>query len=189
MTTAPTHPRDQLHLYRTPVMLVLPDRSDTIPTPPRIGRLRWTTPTEFRRTIPVQTERPGGLGSTIRTASQTEPFLDVTLPRQRTATPPPRDATQAAGLLARALVEILAGKRDMMQLQDHCAPEVYCALMDFPMLPGGRAARLASLRTCETTDATAHVCAVVHTPGRARALSMRLEYLVGRWMITALEMA
>lgn len=99
------------------------------------------------------------------------------------ALPPALRTGQA---LARALVEMLSGRRPMAQLRVHCAPDVFAGL-ERKMLQASGTSQLTSVRVCEPADGVAEVSAVFRTGGRARALAFRIQGLDGRWRVTALQ--
>jgi hypothetical protein len=92
-----------------------------------------------------------------------------------------------AAMLARALVEALAGFRQIRQLASVCSPEVYSALMGrveiLPVAP-----RIKSIRTCEPADGVVEASAVFLRGNRAAALAFRLQGIDGRWRVTAVQL-
>lgn len=96
-------------------------------------------------------------------------------------------AQRAATAMARALIEILTGIRPATQLNNHCTPPVYAALLGRTPVPGSGLARLQSTHVCEPTDGVAEVAAVYRRGPRAQAIAFRMTGLDGRWRITALQ--
>ncbi|MDQ6658279.1 MAG: Rv3235 family protein [Actinomycetota bacterium] len=94
---------------------------------------------------------------------------------------------QTATTLARALTEVLTGARPVNQLQNHCTPPIFAALVNRAPLPGQGLARLQSAHVYQPADGVAEVAAVFRRGPRGRALAFRLTGLDGRWRITALQ--
>lgn len=97
-------------------------------------------------------------------------------------------AKKAASVLARALVEVLSGRRPVAQLRVHCAPEIYAGLLERP-IPGPMSLpHLLTVHVCEPADGVAEVSAVFRRAERVRALAFRIQGVDGRWRITALQL-
>ncbi|NNG36672.1 Rv3235 family protein [Nakamurella aerolata] len=106
---------------------------------------------------------------------------------QHTATSGLPPAGRVSSVLARALIEALAGTRPVAHLRIHCTPTVYAGLEKQPRISGGRALRLQSAHVCHPADGVAEVAAVFRLGERARAMAFRLAGMDGRWRITALQ--
>jgi Family of unknown function (DUF6459) len=101
------------------------------------------------------------------------------------------DARNAGRLLVTLVLEALAGRRPLGQLQPLTAPAVFAALS------GGRRPRwcaegsapfhVGRIHVCEPVDGVAEVSAVARRGGRAHAVAARLEGIDGRWRCTALQ--
>lgn len=96
------------------------------------------------------------------------------------------DARKTAGVLARAVIEALAGLRQVGQLSTHCSPEVFAGLRA-RVNAGGPPPRLQSVRASEPADGIAEASAVFRRGDRAAAMAFRLQGVDGRWRITALQ--
>lgn len=97
-------------------------------------------------------------------------------------------AARVAQALARALVEVLAGRRSVEQLRVHCAPEVFAGIRLRQLNPIAGNPKISAIRICEPADGAAEVTAVMRAGGRARAIAFRLQGLDGRWRITDLQL-
>jgi hypothetical protein len=123
------------------------------------------------------------------------PVIDWTVPGwsrdtdmgvTRTSTQALPNARETAGVLARALIEALAGFRQLAQLNTHCSPEVFAGLRG-RVRPGGPLPKLLSIRASEPTDGVAEATAVFRRGERAAAMAFRLQGIDGRWRVTALQ--
>lgn len=101
-----------------------------------------------------------------------------------TALPSPRDT---AVVLARALIEVVAGRRSLTQLATHCSPEVFAGLQRTSLQHAGPLPKLMSVRTCQPADGVTEASAVFRRGHRAAALAFRLQGIDGRWRLTALQ--
>ncbi|GGL85958.1 Rv3235 family protein [Nakamurella endophytica] len=143
-------------------------------------RLRRLT----RRPSPGPVERPRpSVVAVTGDAPAWSRELDVGVRRTTTAALPP--AERVGATLARALIEVLGGRRSLGQLRVHCAPDVFAGLQAAVALPGNAA--LSSVRVSQPADGAAEVAAVYRAAGRARAIAFRLQGLDGRWRITELQ--
>lgn len=118
---------------------------------------------------------------TVPTWSQ-DPDIGVT----RTSASDLPDPNRTAGVIARALIESLAGYRPVTQLRASCSPEVYAALRP-RTTPAGPPPKLLSIRTSAPTDGVAEATAIFRRGTRAAAMAFRLQGIDGRWRITALQ--
>ena len=117
--------------------------------------------------------------------------------RQQTATTHLPDPTPLVGTLAGAVLEVIAGVRDVDQLARWLAEEPYLTLVRRSRLAsrarsarGERAKQPAySLRRVICTspaDGVAEATAIVTGPVRTRAIAMRLEGYDNRWRATSI---
>ena len=115
-----------------------------------------------------------------------ESFDPVRTPREQLDDPVPR-----AAMLARAVLEALAGIRPVSQLARWVVPEVLAVLQSSAVTRAARPAPTALRRVlvCEPTPGIAEVTAVVDRGPRVEAMALRLEGLDGRWLVTALQRA
>lgn len=95
--------------------------------------------------------------------------------------------------MAQAIIEVVLGQRPAPQLIRHTTPPIYAVLARRALVSsrrqtesGRRAAVVRRVRLCEPADGIIEACAVVVSPGRVRALALRVEGLDGRWIITQL---
>jgi len=93
-----------------------------------------------------------------------------------------------ARVLARALVEVLSGRRPVAQLRVHCAPDIYAGLLDRPIAGHQALPHLLAVRVCEPADGVAEVSVVFRRADRVRAMAFRMQGVDGRWRITALQL-
>lgn len=118
-------------------------------------------------------------------------------PVARTA-PPARPAAgsadHSARLLARAVVEVLAGHRPSAQLRTFCTPATFATLDRRGRNPSPALPHMLSVRVCEPAEGVAEVTAVFRRGDRVRMVAFRLERLAdptapagGRWTITAVQ--
>ena len=106
---------------------------------------------------------------------------------RRTGTRALPSATRSAQVFARALVEILSGRRPLAQLRVHCSPDIYAGLLDRPLPAAVCLPHLLTVRVCEPADGVAEVSAAFRRAQRVRAIAFRIQGVDGRWRITALE--
>ncbi|WP_422392117.1 Rv3235 family protein [Nakamurella antarctica] len=109
---------------------------------------------------------------------------DCGITRTPTRDLPP--AREIAGVLSRAVVEVMTGYRQLAQLRVHCAPTVFAGLARM-ITPAGTPPRLVSVRSSEPADGVVEACAVFRRQERTAALAFRLQGIDGRWRITALQ--
>jgi hypothetical protein len=101
------------------------------------------------------------------------------------------DAGHAGRSLITCVLEALAGRRPLAQLQPMTSVGVFAALAG-GRRPGWCAGGTAPLlvgrvHVCEPVDGVAEVSAVARRGGRAHAVAARLEGIDGRWRCTALQ--
>jgi hypothetical protein len=111
---------------------------------------------------------------------------DVGVQRTGTGLLPP--AARTGPVFARALIEVLSGRRPMAQLRVHCAPDIYAGLTQRPSAGALALPHLLSVRVCEPADGVAEVSAAFRRADRVRAMAFRIQGVDGRWRITALEL-
>ncbi|MGS0687414.1 Rv3235 family protein [Nakamurella sp. GG22] len=111
---------------------------------------------------------------------------DVGVQRTGTGSLPP--AARTGPVFARALIEVLSGRRPIAQLRVHCAPDVYAGLAQRPSAGALALPHLLNVRVCEPADGVAEVSAAFRRADRVRAMAFRIEGVDGRWRITALEL-
>ena len=97
-------------------------------------------------------------------------------------------AERSASVLARAVIEVLSGRRPLGQLRVHCAPDVYAGLADRPTFASAALPHLVSVRVCEPADGVAEVSVAYRRAERVRALAFRIQGVDGRWRMTALQL-
>ncbi len=101
------------------------------------------------------------------------------------------DPRAAGRLLFTTVLEALAGRRPLSQVQRLTAPGVHGALLGGrrpAWCTGGTAPLLLGpVHVCEPVDGVAEVSAVARRSGRAHAVAARLEGSGGRWRCTALS--
>lgn len=113
-------------------------------------------------------------------------LLTTSVPVTAVAELPP--AFETGTMLARALLEMLCGRRDFEQLRPYCARKVFVELQELPMLGGNGNALLMSTTVCEPAVGVAEVSAVFQCAKHVRAMALRLESSDGRWCLAALHM-
>jgi hypothetical protein len=111
---------------------------------------------------------------------------DIGVVRTATADLPP--VHRAASVLARAIIEVMAGHRPVAQLRVHCSPAIYAGIGSRHIAVGRSLPHLLTVRVCEPADGVAEVSAVFRRSERVRALAFRLQGVDGRWRITALQL-
>jgi hypothetical protein len=100
------------------------------------------------------------------------------------------EATRTAVIVARALLEVLAGWRPASQLSRWTS---YALQQDLerraPRRPTGTPLQLRRVRISEQTAGIAEVCALADDPvhQRVRVLALRLEDRQGTWILTRLQ--
>jgi hypothetical protein len=158
---------------------------------------------------PVTIERPAGVPPTQGALALSFPTAPADVagcdgwaapqPTSSEALPDPVDTCAA---LVQAVVEVLAGTRQVTQLVRWVSADVYAGLQRRAALAGRlrrttsnrpvagvpvRRAVVGGVRTCVPADGVVEASAVVLDRGRVRAVALRLEGLDGRWRVTALE--
>lgn len=139
---------------------------------------------------PAQPSAPAPLPRQTATRTANVPpwssEADIGVVRTATADLPP--VQRAASVLARAVIEVMAGHRPVAQLRVHCSPAIYAGIGSRQIAVGRSLPHLLSVRVCEPADGVAEVSAVFRRSERVRALAFRLQGVDGRWRITALQL-
>jgi hypothetical protein len=99
------------------------------------------------------------------------------------------DPAPRASMLARAVLETLAGDRPVGQLTRWTTPEVYDILEPLAAAKRQRpwVATLKRVLVSEPAPGVAEVTAIIERGPRTGALALRLEGVDGRWLVTALQ--
>jgi hypothetical protein len=116
-------------------------------------------------------------------------------PSSTASLPDPRPLVEN---LARCVIEILAGARDLEQIARWVSDDVYRHLLKRVVLSsrarqakGQQVVRpsfsMGSARLCEPRDGVIEAVVVSRSRVRARAVAIRLEGLDGRWRATAIN--
>ena len=117
---------------------------------------------------------------------------------QPTATASLPDPKILAENLARSVLEILSGARDLEQIARWVSDDVYRVLLTrvhvaarsraLKKIPAYRPAfSIGSTTVCSPADGVAECCVVLHGKARSRSVAIRLEGLDGRWRATAIH--
>ncbi|TAJ49346.1 MAG: 3-hydroxyacyl-CoA dehydrogenase [Herbiconiux sp.] len=110
----------------------------------------------------------------------------------------PGEARALAMNLARCVVEILAGTREIDQIARWLSSDVYTHLLKRVVISArARAARgespgrltftMGSTVMCEPTPGVVEAVVIVHGRARSRAVAIRLERLESRWRASAVH--
>jgi len=110
----------------------------------------------------------------------------------------PAEARALAMNLARCVVEILAGTREIDQIARWLSSDVYTHLLKRVVISArARAARgespgrltftMGSTVMCEPTPGVVEAVVIVHGRARSRAVAIRLEQLESRWRASAVH--
>jgi hypothetical protein len=111
---------------------------------------------------------------------------------------PTLDPGRAAAGLARSVLEVLAGARDLQQLTRWVTAEVHAVLRarvqlstrarsvlaDRPVRP---VLRIGTVKVARPVPGVVEAVVVVHGRGRSRAVAVRLEIVGARWQASALH--
>jgi hypothetical protein len=100
--------------------------------------------------------------------------------------------------LARSVLEILSGARNLEQIARWVTDDVYRVLLTrvhvatrsraLKKLPAYRPSfSIGSTTVCTPADGVAECCVVLHGKARTRSIAIRLEGLDGRWRATAIH--
>ena len=137
---------------------------------------------------------PAPVPTAVRTAGSGTPSPRRDRPRTADL-PPPSPLVQA---LARSVVEILAGARDLDQVARWVTDDVYRHLEARVVLaararaahgrrPGRPAVRLGHVVLSDGGEGIVDAVVVAHTPGRSRAVAIRLEGHGRRWRASSVH--
>lgn len=129
-----------------------------------------------------------GRSAAVRAAAVPSWSAEADIGVVRTSTTQLPQVRRAAPVLARAVIEVLAGHRPAAQLRVHCTPAIYAGFGNRPAATARSLPHLLSVRVCEPADGVAEVSAVYRRADRVRALAFRLQGVDGRWRITALQL-
>ncbi len=177
--TAP--PRTDVSVPARPLRLTVVPALHPPLTGPAVALVDPTTPP------PRPSHRPGPRPAPQRRGRR-QPDLFGPAWSVRADLPDPRAAGR---LLFTTVLEALAGRRPLAQVQRLTAPGVHAALAAGrrpAWCSGGTApVLLGPVHVCEPVDGVAEVSAVARRAGRAHAVAARLEGLDGRWRCTALS--
>jgi hypothetical protein len=96
---------------------------------------------------------------------------------------------QATGLLLRAIVEVLDGRRPLVQLRDRLEKRVFAALQTRTraIQPTTDALQLRSMHGYQTAGGAIEACATLQQGEHCRALAARLNGRKSGWLCTALQ--
>lgn len=119
----------------------------------------------------------------------------IAQPSQRAELPDPEPLLTN---LARCVLEVLAGARDLEQLTRWVTDDVFASLLHRVVLAdrarrvkGQKAVRpvlsVLSVRVCEPRDGVVEATVIVRNPVRVRAVAIRLEGLDRRWRASAIS--
>lgn len=100
--------------------------------------------------------------------------------------------------LARCVLEILSGARDLEQIARWVTDDVHRVLLTrvhvaararaLKKIPAHRPSfSIGSTTVCQPADGVAECCVVLHGKARSRSIAIRLEGLDGRWRATAIH--
>lgn len=91
-----------------------------------------------------------------------------------------------ARTLLTAVIEVLQGKRPAHQLEHKLVPSVYTALGRLRNTITPTPSRI-TVRLQRVSSTAVESCVCVHHKGSARPLALRLEFVDGDWVCSALE--
>ncbi|ROQ36605.1 hypothetical protein EDF46_3148 [Frondihabitans sp. PhB188] len=140
---------------------------------------------------------PQAAAAPLRTSAapiDADPFF-APQPTRRESLP---DPAPLAENLARCVVEILAGAREIEQIARWVTDDVYSHVLKRVVLaararsargevPHRPAFRVGSVRLDEPSDGVVEAVVVIHGRARSRAVALRLEGLDRRWRATAVH--
>jgi hypothetical protein len=158
---------------------------DVGPVPPS-ERVARTTPASVAA-LGV-TGRTAGTSALVHSAGVPTWSDEADIGVRLTTTADLPSAERSASVLARAVIEVLSGRRPLGQLRVHCAPDVYAGLANRPTFASASLPHLVSVRVCEPADGVAEVSVAFRRAERVRALAFRIQGVDGRWRMTALQL-
>jgi hypothetical protein len=140
-------------------------------------------------TIPLERHLSAVPGCGTLAADSPDPFA----PRGK-----PITAEAAVEALARSVLEVMAGARDIEQLSRWVTAEVFATLRNRVRLstrarnahgvrPQRPILRFGPVRIAEPVHGIVEGVVIVHGRGRSRAVAVRLETVRGRWQASALH--
>ncbi|NIJ04123.1 Rv3235 family protein [Frigoribacterium faeni] len=120
------------------------------------------------------------------------------VPRPSSPPEPALDPAKAAEGLARSVLEVLAGARDLQQLTRWVSTEVHAVLSARVQVatrarnvvtarPIRPVLRISTVKIARPVPGVVEAVVVVHGRGRARAVAVRLEVVGTRWQASALH--
>jgi hypothetical protein len=153
-------------------------------------------PPSLAQTASSEPDEPDG---PRRRADPPELFLVRPTSDARQHPPEPElDPAKAAEGLARSVLEVLAGARDLQQLTRWVTTEVHAVLHARVQLstrarhivterPARPVLRIGTVKVARPVPGVVEAVVVVHGRGRARAVALRLEVVGSRWQASALH--
>lgn len=140
--------------------------------------------------VPLAGRRRQSMGSVYQVEGSLA-LKSATLPIEETRDQPTVDGVaRTAVIVARALLEVLAGWRPATQLARWTS---YSLQQDLerraPRRPTGSALQLLRIRVNEQSPGIAEVCALAEDTKRrrVRVIALRLEHQEGDWLVTRLQ--
>ena len=170
--------------YRQEGIMQSPDRATPAPDQDTSGQ------TVLRAVPPLPPDQFGD-----RSASSDSPEYFDQQPTSTSSLPNPVPLMEN---LARCVLEVLAGARDLEQLSRWVADDVYRHLLKRVVLstrarqargtpPGRPSFRIGRTITCEQADGVVEGVVIIHGKARTRAVAIRLEGLDRRWRASAIN--
>ena len=146
--------------------------------PTELGPVQGTLALEL---VPAAPPAPAPGPRAVQAADEVAPCDPAGLP----------DPRRWVGMIAQAVVEILAGRRPAAQVVRWLEPSVYervrRSVGTRRHAGGGSPVRVRRVRVSTSPDGNVEAAAVVDDGVRCRALALRLEPLDRRWVCTALD--
>ena len=99
------------------------------------------------------------------------------------------EAEQAAGVLVRALAEVLTGRRPAAQVRPALVPRVAHVMEHLVRSGAAEGMHLAGVRLQSPRDGVVEASARLASPRRAAAFAFRVERRPRRWAVTVIEAA
>jgi hypothetical protein len=123
------------------------------------------------------------------TASSGQPELPLTPEAAEAAGDGPPLARQIATSITTAIVQVIAGRRSLAQLDGWVEADVLRLVERLRFRHSGRDLRLCSLRLQFPVPDQIEVCARLSFDGFGRAAALRISYYSGGWWATSLMIA
>ena len=98
------------------------------------------------------------------------------------------DPRQSALALARAVLEVIAGDRSVLQLRGWLQPAALEVVDENRRAGRTWAGSIRSVHVHEPADGVAEACVVLSRGRRVAAMALRLEGLDGRWQLTVVQL-